>query len=167
MNREAELGKLMQEVGKRLEERGKVYSRKMHDWHKAPAVQIDSTRGGGGVEGDVMERRADRIAARMFPRWVKDRDALDGLAHSLLRLMDDAEKTIVALDKHRTPAQVEADGFCGSCWRIGKLVSVQCRPSGEPYVRGRCRFCRDWPNHLPALDDLRTYHAGRTVWVSA
>lgn len=169
MTRERDLGRQLRHLGERLEDEGQATSQRFHDWRRTERLEADSSRGGGhgGATFDPRDRQQDRHAGRMFAEWATIRGQLDQLTARANWLMDQAKAAGTSRTKDWTPAQAEAEGWCGSCWRLGKQVPVQCRPTGEPYVRGRCRFCRGWPNHLPALDDLRTHHAGRTVWTTA
>jgi hypothetical protein len=69
--------------------------------------------------------------------------------------------------KHLTAAQVEADGYCGSHWRIGQWVEIPRRATGEPYYRGRCRDCGSWPEGDPPVEALRSWRKGRSPRVAA
>jgi hypothetical protein len=142
VTREQELGRLLQEVGRRMEDRGQQTSQRFHDWKRIEQIESDSTRGGGGVEGDVAEKRADRQAARLHKRWTKARLEALRAVQELDSLISAAEAPVTVAEKHRTAAQVEADGWCGHCWRMAAaLVPIGTRPSGEPWYRGRCRDC--------------------------
>lgn len=194
MNRELDLGRLMQSVGKRLAEEGQATSQRLHDWkriERIPAgrgncggcggegyvyegieqVQCDDCKGtgdgagSGGPGGDTLQ---DRQASRMLAEWARVRLQLEQLSNRACFLMDQAKADHAPLDKHRTPAQVEADGWCGAHWRqIGELVPVSLRPTGEPYYKGRCLFCGRWPEGDPPADVLRQRRDGKTVRVVA
>lgn len=69
--------------------------------------------------------------------------------------------------KHLTTTQVEADGWCGSHWRIGEFVAISTRPTGEPFYRGRCRRCGEWPEGDPPTEVLQTWKSGRSLRVAA
>lgn len=159
--RELDLGRLMQKVGRRLEDEGQAASQHFYEWERTePMPSADSSRGGGngGVSFDerLREQREDRQASRLRSEWAKVRVQLEALAHRADWLLDQAKAETKPLDRHRTPAQVEADGFCGSCWKsTGKLVEVSIRSTGEPYYRGRCRFCGSWPGGDPPAEVLR------------
>lgn len=168
-NREIDLGRLLAKVGRRLEDEGQATSQKLHDWKRVEQIESDSTRGGGGgVTYKVADRQQDRQAAQMHAEWLRVRLQLDALAQRAAWLMDQAKAETMPLDKHRTPAQVEADGWCGNHWRqIGELVPITTRPSGEPYYRGLCRACGGWPNGLPPADVLKAWRDGKGVKVAA
>jgi hypothetical protein len=119
------------------------------------------------VDFDLAERQQIRQASRLSAEWTLVRRQLEALAARAAWLMDQAKADKRPLDKHRTPAQVEADGWCGSHWRIGELVPITLRPSGEPFYRGRCRRCGSWPEGDPPVDVLTTWRDGRTLRVKA
>ena len=170
MTREQDLGKSMQAVGRRIIEEGQATSQRLHDWKRVEQVARDSSRGGGdgGATFDQIERRQDRQAARLSAEWVRVRQQLDALTKRADWLMDQAKAAPRGpLDKHRTPAQVEADGWCGSHWRIGELVPITLRTTGEPWYRGRCRRCGSWPEGDPPLEVLTTWRDGKTLRVKA
>lgn len=156
----------MQKIGRRVEDDGQATSQRLHDWRRTERLETDSTRGGGGASIDLRDRQMDRQASRMHAEWLRIRQQLDYLCDRAGWLMDQAKAEVRPLDKHRTPAQVEAEGWCGNHWRqIGELVPVSLRPSGEPYYRGRCRFCGSWPEGDPPAEVLRTRRDGRTLRV--
>lgn len=169
MNREQDLGKALQALGRRMVEQGQATSQRFHDWKRIEQVARDSSRGGGngGVHFDQADRQQDRQAARMAAEWARVRQQLDQLTKRAAWLMDQAKADHRPLDKHRTPAQVEADGWCGSHWRIGELVPVTLRTTGEPWYRGRCRRCGSWPEGDPPREVLETWRDGKTLRVKA
>lgn len=59
-----------------------------------------------------------------------------------------------------TAAQVAADGWCRSCYRVGVFEPISLRPTGEPYYRDLCRWCGQNRNGLeqPSIDMVRTHH---------
>jgi hypothetical protein len=158
--RELDLGRLAQKVGRRIEDEGQATSQRFHDWKRTEQIAADSTRGGGGVEQD----RSDREASRLAAEWMRVRVQLQDALQRAAWLMDQAKAEHRQLDKHRTPAQVEADGWCGAHWHAVKaLVPITLRSSGEPYYKGRCRFCGSWPGGDPPADVLRTRQAQRAA----
>lgn len=162
--REIDLGRLLQKVGRRFEDEGQTTSQRFHDWKRTEQISTDSTRGGGGVETDRIDRQQDRQAARLSAEWTRVRLQLDDLLNRADWLMDQAKADHRPVDKHRTPAQVEVDGWCGSHWHAVKaLVPITLRPSGEPYYKGRCRFCGSWPGGDPPADVLRTRQKERAA----
>lgn len=159
--RELDLGRRTEEIGRRLEAEGQAASQHFYEWEREERIAADSSRGGGdggaAPEDAMRERRERRAASRLRLRWLGAQARLDSVLAELEGLMDQAKTSQRPLDKHRTPAQVEADGFCGAHWHAaGVLVAVTLRPSGEPYYRGRCRFCGSWPGGDPPADVLRT-----------
>jgi hypothetical protein len=156
--REIDLGRLAQQVGRRIEDEGQATSQRLHDWKRTEQIPADSTRGGGGGNGfQMQDRQQDRLAGSMSAEWLALRLQLDHTLRRMDWMMDQAKANHMPLDKHRTAAQVEADGNCGSCWKsLGEIVPVTERPSGEPYYRGRCRFCGSWPGGDPPKDVLET-----------
>lgn len=167
--REIDLGRLLQRVGRRIEDEGQVTSQRLHDWKRVEQVESDSSRGGGGgVTFKVADRQQDRQAASMSAEWVRIRLQLGYLAERAGWLMDQAKAEHRPLDRHRTPAQVEAEGWCGNHWsKIGELVPISLRPTGEPWYRGRCRRCGGWPDGDPPREVLLTWRDGRSVKVRA
>lgn len=171
--REIDLGRLMQQVGRRVEDEGQAASQRFYEWQRTnPMPAADSTRGGGngGVSFDerLREQRDDRQASNLRPEWAKVQIQLEALANRAMWLLDQAKADHAPLDKHRTPAQVEAENWCGSCWKsTGTLVPVQLRPTGEPFYRGRCRFCGSWPGGDPPAEVLKQRHSGKAIRVAA
>lgn len=127
----------------------------------------------GRTEEDEENYRMDAAAARYEAE----------LAKITARMISDGERlrTIMSIANPSPPknlatrdmlvAQVEADGWCGSCWRDDQhLTPVAERPNGQPYYRGRCRFCGEWKANTredPPLDVLRPHHEGRRIRVRA
>lgn len=174
MNRELDLGRLMQTVGRRMVEEGQVTSQRFHDWKRVDRIETDSNRGGGngGSAFDPQERQIDRAgdrqAARMFAEWVTVRSQLEALTVRAGWLMDQAKGAAnKALRRDWTPAQAEAEGWCGSHWRVGEEVPIGLRPTGEPWYAGRCRRCGSWPDGDPPLEVLKTWRDGKTLRVKA
>lgn len=166
--REVNLGRFANLIGDRLEAEGLAVSQHFSEWEREERIANDSTRGGGIGGGEpqdtVRERKDDRAASRLRGQWLRAQVRLDSVLAELGWLMDQAKADHRPLDKHRTPAQVEADGWCGSCWKSVKaLVAVTLRPSGEPYYKGRCRFCGSWPGGDPPADVLRTRQSQRAA----
>lgn len=68
-------------------------------------------------------------------------------------------------------AQVEADGWCGSCWRHDQhLVPITLRSNGDPYYRSRCKPCGEWRrehNQDPPLAVLEIRHSGKRLTTAA
>jgi hypothetical protein len=185
--REMDLGRLAQKVGRRLEDEGQATSQRLHDWKRTE--QLPKTRGscdgcdgfgwvgdekceqcggtgdGGGFGNrDPKDSKQDREASRLSSEWTSIRVQLEHLLKRAAWLMDQAKAEHRQLDKHRTPAQVEADGWCGAHWHAVKaLVPITLRSSGEPYYKGRCRFCGSWPGGDPPADVLRTRQAQRAA----
>ena len=167
--REVDLGRLMQKVGRRIEDEGQAASQRFHDWKRTEQINTDSTRGGGngGVAFDLRDRQMDRQAAKMSAEWVRVRQQLDALATRAAWLMDQAKAASAPLVRDWTPAQAEAEGWCRSHWRIKEQVPIACRPTGEPYYRGLCRDCGKWPGGEPPLEVLKAWRDGRGVKVRA
>lgn len=172
-HREIDLGRLVQKVGRRIEDEGTAASQHFHEWErdgKMPAS--DSNRGGGNGGASPAERLREERERRMVSghraEWLKVRVQLEALANRAAWLLDQAKTQPTSLEKHRTPAQVEAEGWCGNHWaRIGELVPITTRPSGEPYYRGLCRACGGWPNGLPPAEVLTAWRDGKGVKVKA
>ncbi len=174
--REIDLGRLAQKIGRRIEDEGQATSQSFYEWErdeKMPAT--DSTRGGGSGGATPAERlreqKEDRDASRLRRRWLGAQVRLDAVLTEMGWLMDQArieQQHKQQLDKHRTPAQVEAEGWCGNHWaRIGELVPITLRPSGEPWYRGLCRACGAWPDGLPPVEVLKAWRDGKGVRVKA
>lgn len=158
--RELDLGRRAEQVGQRLEAEGQAAAQHFYEWEREER-QAAGSRGGGyggaAPEDAIREYRDDRAAARLRRRWLGVQARLDAALGELEGLLDQAKTEQRPLDKHRTPAQVEADGWCGAHWHATKaLVPVTLRPTGEPYYKGRCRFCGSWPDGDPPADVLRT-----------
>jgi hypothetical protein len=166
MNRERDLGNLALEVGGMLVADGHDASQVFHDWKRIEQIEADSNRGGGngGAVFDEVDRAGDRKAAKRSREWLEVRVQLQHHLDRAKALMDEAKRQKVVLaDKHRTPAQVEADGWCGHHWRlIGTLEAVTLRPTGEPFYRGKCRWCGD---NNPDAEMLRARHEGKPLRV--
>lgn len=191
MKREIDLGRDLQAMGRRMVEEGQTTSQRLHDWKRVariprsgntcpdcdgdgkidgqPCTLCGGSGNGGRVEGqDRTDRQQDQQAARMSAEWAQVRRQLEALTARAVWLMDQAKANHRPLDKHRTPAQVEADGWCGNHWgRIGELVPITCRPSGEPYYKGLCRACGSWPDGLPPAEVLTAWRLGKGVKVKA
>jgi hypothetical protein len=171
--RELDLGRLAQKVGRRIEDEGQAVSQRFYEWERADRMPSgDSSRGGGSggaaPADQLQEQKDDRQAARLRRRWLQAQVRLESVLAEMGWLMDQAKAVSPQLEKHRTPAQVEADGWCGSHWRqIGELVPVAERPTGEPYYRGKCLFCGRWPGGDPPAEVLRARREGRTIRVAA
>jgi hypothetical protein len=171
--RELDLGRLAQKVGRRIEDEGQATSQAFYEWERSEKMpSSDSSRGGGSGGAAPAERlrelKEDRDASRLRRKWLGAQVRLEAVLAEMGWLMDQAKREHLSLDKHRTPAQVEADGWCGSHWKsIGELVPVSLRPTGEPYYRGRCLFCGRWPGGDPPVDVLKARESGKAVRVAA
>lgn len=166
VTREIDEGKELARIGERLKNRGAFTSQRFHDWKRTEQVQADSTRGGGGTP--PLDGKEDRQAARLAARWTLARIKARALVMELDYLMSAADAPVKPQEKHRTPAQVEADGWCGNHWhRIGEHVPITLRPTGEPYYAGLCRSCGRWPGGLPPVEVLQAWRDGRGVKVAA
>lgn len=185
--RELDLGRLLQKVGRRIEDEGQITSQRFHDWKKV--AQLPKTRGtcdgcdgfgwvddekcekcrgtgdGGGFGNtDPKDRKQDQQASRLSAEWVRIRLQLESLSERANWLIDQAKAADTALQRDWTPAQAEAEGWCGAHWHAAKaLVAITKRPSGEPYYKGRCRFCGAWPDGDPPVDVLRTRNKDRVA----
>lgn len=166
--RELDLGRLLQQVGRRVEDEGQAASQHFYEWEREakipptpPACPVCDGAGcrdcnGTGdarpaSDGALKQRQEAEAASRLRDEWRKVRVQIEALANRADWLLDQARVLATGgLDKHRTPAQVEADGWCGNCWaRGGFLVPISLRPTGEPYYKGRCRPCGQWPGGNP------------------
>lgn len=170
--RELDLGRRTQSVGRRIEDEGRAASQHFAEWEREARIEGDSTRGGGygtATGDDTLRDQADQRQVSAYrARWLKVQVRLDAVLAEAEWLLDQAKTEHRALDRHRTPAQVEAEGWCGSCWKsTGQLVPVTERPSGEPYYRGRCRFCGSWPGGDPPKDVLEQRNSGKAIRVKA
>lgn len=184
--REMDLGRLMQRVGRRIEDEGQAASQHFYEWERdaklprtLPACPLCDGSGCEGCNGTGNATRAfggnrqneaeDRLVGSLRAEWLKVRVQLEALALRADWLMDQAKaQKDRGIDKHRTPAQVEADGWCGNHWsRIGELVPITLRPTGEPWYRGLCRACGAWPDGLPPSEVLQAWRDGRGVKVKA
>lgn len=151
---------------------GANIEQRFYEWQRLGRLPDSEERGGGNggaTTGDQDERRReDAMAARQLHLLrlcvadllgdVRRFRGFEGVAFP---------KGTKLEPKHLTAAQVEADGWCGSHWRIGEFVAIATRPSGEPFYRGRCRRCGEWPEGDPPVDVLRTWKSGRTARVKA
>lgn len=150
-----------------LRRRGQQIEQRFYEWQKLERIDRDATRGGGsGVSGK--DQQQERAASRLLHDWRVH------LAELAVRVQWVRSQEAVAFpragrleDRHLTAAQVEADGWCGSHWRIGEFVTITTRPSGEPFYRGRCRRCGEWPGGDPPVDVLRIWRDGRSLRVAA
>lgn len=173
--REVDLGRLLQQIGRRIEHEGQAASQHFYEWEREGRIPSDDHRGGGNggtTSGTRLEdQREDRRTAGLRRRWLAVRTRLPAILAEAEWLLNEAQTQKARQsvnDKHRTPAQVEADGWCGSHWaRIGELVPISLRPSGEPYYKGRCRACGAWPGGDPPAEVLETWRKGSTVKVRA
>lgn len=183
--RELDLGRLAQKVGRRIEDEGQKTSQLFYEWERVkrvrqapPACPVCDGKGcrdcnGTGdarqaVDGALKQQRDDRLASQLRREWLNVRVQMEALCNRADWLMDQAQVLAASLEKHRTPAQVEADGWCGNCWaRGGALVPISLRPTGEPYYKGRCRACGSWPEGDPPADVVKQRLEGRTVRVKA
>lgn len=157
--RELDLGRLVQQVGRRLEREGQAAALHFAEWEREgkipptpPACALCDGRGCEDCHGTgdappafdsrVRQQKEIRAASELRGRFLKAQVRLGSVLVEIERLLDQATIESKSLDRHRTPAQVEVDGFCGNCWaKAGVLVEVTLRPSGEPWYRGRCRGC--------------------------
>lgn len=184
--REIDLGRLLQKLGRRIEDEGQTTSQSVYEWERVtrirnapPSCPVCDGKGcrdcnGTGdarhaLDDTLKQHKEDRAASELRSEWWKVRLQLEALCNRADWLMDQARSHSGSLEKHRTPAQVEADGWCGSCWKsTGELVPITMRPSGEPYYRGRCRFCGSWPGGDPPRDVLeKRLSSGREPRVRA
>lgn len=172
--REVALGRLLQELGRRIEAEGETAGERFAQWQRTREIPRDSNRGGGngGVvyEDARIDRREDQYAAALRDRWLRCNTKLLALAGEAEWLLD-AAKVTKALGKDRSAAQAAADGWCISCFRDDQhLTPIGLRPTGEPYYRDRCRGCGEWrasTGEDPPLEVLRTRHRGGRVRVRA
>lgn len=72
----------------------------------------------------------------------------------------EARKNRRLLSREQTAAQVAADGWCRSCYRVGVFELIDKRPTGEPYYADLCRWCGSHRGDLeqPPIDLLRLHH---------
>lgn len=72
----------------------------------------------------------------------------------------EARKTRRLLSREQTAAQVAADGWCRSCYRVGVFELIDKRPTGEPYYTDLCRWCGSHKGDQaqPPMDLLRLHH---------
>lgn len=157
MNRELDLGRLLEKVGKRIQEEGQTASQKFHDWKRVEQLEVDSTRGGGLGDAPV-DMAADRRAAKMAADWLHVRVQLQALAVRAAHLMDEAKGAKITTDGIRPP------GWCRSHWQIGEQVPVSVRTTGEPYYRELCKWCGD---NKPTIEDLKRKRDGKPLRMSA
>lgn len=174
MKREVDLGRRGQKVMARVENEGQAASQHFYEWEKPGRLPSDESRGGGNggtTSGSRLEdQREDRRTSQLRRRWTAVKARLEADFAEVEWLLNEAQTQArnAANEKHRTPAQVEAEGWCGNHWKhLGELVPVTLRPSGEPWYRGRCRFCGAWPEGDPPRDVLETRAKGSTVRVKA
>jgi hypothetical protein len=127
----------------------------------------------GETDDRIDDRREDAAAARYLPELQALTRRLEADLARLVRIAGicnpAAPKNLATRDM--LVAQVEADGWCGSCWRDDQhLTPVAERPNGTAYYRGRCRFCGEWKANTredPPLEVLRPHHEGRRIRVRA
>lgn len=163
----------LEAAAKQVRARGQATEQRFYDWQKVERIEGDQRGGGNGGASwavDVEARADDRKASRFLRQW---RDVMSRLESDALRVSSLVEVAHPVLpprlshQTNRTTEQVVADGWCGSHWRIGELVAISCRPSGEPYYRGKCRRCGDWPGGVPPIEVLQTWRDGRSLKVAA
>ena len=155
---------------------------RLEDWHTPGRLPTHGTRGGGMAEGaDDDERLLDRkddIAASRY--WDEMRTLTRRLEADLARLntilgIANPERPRTVASRDMQLAQVEAEGWCGSCWRNDQnltAVTMQKSRNGAevPKYRGRCEWCgkhRKATGEDPPIEYLRARHEGRRVRVKA
>jgi hypothetical protein len=160
-----------------VERDGPVTWERVSDWTLPGRMPARGERGGGMVDAEtddrIDDRREDAAAARYMPELAALTKRLEADLARLVRIHEicnpAAPKNLATRDM--LVAQVEADGWCGSCWRDDQhLTPVAERPNGVAYYRGRCRFCGEWKANTredPPLDVLRPHHEGRRIRVKA
>lgn len=154
---------------------GDIIRKRLHDWVAQARIPMAGSRGGGLADGTPDATLENRKDARRVSRLLHELEQVER------RLLSDARRhnaiTAEAIPpaprriegKDMLQAQVAAEGWCISCWRIGEIRDVQKRTGGQPYYRDLCRqFCGPWKNEhgeLPSTHDLQRHHDGRGVKV--
>lgn len=180
--RELDLGREGERVSRRLQGEGQSAGQHFYEWEREgkiprsvpPCLLCDGAgcedchgtgnAPTGGNGSDPLARQASLLRGR----WQKALARYASACQEIESLLDQAKVTAREVDKQRSAVQVEADGWCGACWKAtGEFVPIALRPTGEPFYRGRCRFCGSWPGGDPPKDVLEQRHAGKTVRVAA
>lgn len=104
---------------------------------------------------------AARLTAALTPVPAQPR-TIKGLVHQVRFhiAVAEARKNRRLLSREQTAAQVAADGWCRSCYRVGVFELIDKRPTGEPYYTDLCRWCGSHRGDLeqPPIDLLRLHH---------
>ncbi len=119
-----------------------------------------------------VDRAGDRQAAKLHKEWLDLQVRMVALLNKANHLIDTANAVDVPSVRDWTPAQAEAEGWCGSCWRINVNEPIPKRDTGEPWYRGRCLWCARWKDENgesvdPPLHALKEKRLGKTVMVKA
>ena len=157
----------LRDAADRIEARGDLIEQRFYDWQRLERIPTDESRGGGGA-GAPPDAKAERVASRHLHEWrllMSDAKAMMGRVTLLDRTAFPPGSKLEP--SHMTTSQLEADGWCGSHWRIREFVAITTRPTGEPYYRGRCRSCGQWPGGDPPIEVLKAWRDGRPLRMAA
>lgn len=181
--RELDIGRLGEQASRRLQGEGRAAAQHFYEWERESKIAVVSPPPCQVCDGDGCETcngtgnapttrtgtdQMDREASLLRGRWVKALARYAAACGEIENLLDQAKVIVRETDKQRSAVQVEADGWCGSCWKAtGEFVPIALRPSGEPFYRGRCRFCGSWPEGDPPKHVLETKRKGSTIRVQA
>lgn len=128
----------------------------------------DAEQRAGASERDEADRRDAAAAARYKTELTTLTRRIEADLTRLGRIIGicnpPTPKNLQARDMQ--VAQVEADGWCGSCWRDDQHLE----PVAEGRYRGRCRPCGDWRGENgadPPVPLLKLRHSGRRITTAA
>lgn len=141
------LAERMESTEQAIRVQGPLTWERVRDWTREPRLPRSGERGGGMAEAALVadrleERHQDAAAARYHAELDKLTKRVDS---DMARI-----RTIISICNPERPAslkardmlvaQAEADGWCGSCYRVDQA----CEPVAEGRYRTRCRFCGEW-----------------------
>jgi hypothetical protein len=176
-----DLADYMTDVAVSLRKQGGATESVLHDWAAPGYLPTRGERGGGMVDAEpdatIAQRREAAAAAGLQKEWrTRTRRLLvdlKWLEQTMLLANPDAPKTLATKDM--LVAQVEADGWCGSCWRdeqdLTAITMQKARNGAEvPMFKGRCEWCgrhRSKYGEDPPLEAVRIRHSGGRVMEKA
>lgn len=136
------------------------------DGPRTPTISLNEEQLRGlehaaGRYADQARTAAARLTAALAPT--------PAAAHTVRRLVHqvrfhvavaETRKTRRLLSREQTAAQVAADGWCKSCYRVGVFELIDKRSTGEPFYVDLCRWCGSHKGTAdqPPVDMLRIHH---------
>lgn len=188
---EAKLGKAMRDLADGIRDHGAERWRRLLDWEQRTLPYgISLTRQEPDVDDDTGPRtprisitdeklRAEeahvsgyaqdaRTTAAQLPTTLAALPTTEAHTHHLVYRL----RFLVAVAETRRPrrlgtreqtaAQVAADGWCRSCYRVGVFEPITRRDGGkgDPFYADLCRWCGSHRGtlHQPPVDMLRLHH---------